>query len=224
MDITAELCNMGDSEYRKFHSALIPNVNPSAVIGVRVPQLRAFAKRIVKSEEAKIFLHELPHKYYDEDNLHAFLIEQIKDYSECICELDRFLPFVDNWATCDMCSPKILGKNPERLIEDIRRWLKSGDTYTVRFAVNMLMKHFLDENFKEEYLQLAILDSDEYYLQMVSAWYFATALSKQYNSAVKVIEDYRLDKFTHNKAIQKAVESRRLSEEHKSYLKQFKLK
>ncbi len=216
---------MQDIGYRDFQSALMPTVPKEKIIGVRTPTLRKFARELSKTAEAAEFLAELPHEYYEENNIHAFMIENVKDYETCIKELDRFLPFVDNWATCDMMSPKILKKYPEKLLEQIKLWLSSGDIYTVRFGLGALMGNFLDENFKPEYLELAAkVRSEEYYIKMMVAWLFATALAKQYDSALPYIEGRRLEAWTHNKAIQKAVESYRVSPEHKEYLKTLKIK
>jgi 3-methyladenine DNA glycosylase AlkD len=222
-ELQKQLFALADEKYRDFHSALMPTVEKSAVMGVRTPVLRKFANEFSKTEEAELFLNDLPHKYYEENNLHAFLIEKIKNYDELIKRLDEFLPFVDNWATCDMMRPKILKNNKERLLEDVRRWAKSPYVYEVRYAINCLMTYFLDEDFDEEFYNIVIdVEKEDYYIFMVKAWYFATALAKQYSSAVKVLEERKLDKKTHNKTIQKAVESYRLSSEEKAYLKTLK--
>ena len=203
----------------------MPTVNPDKVIGIRTPVLRKFAKNFSKREEAESFLKNLPHKYYEEDNLQAFLLEEIKDYKTLIQELNIFLPFVDNWATCDMMRPKILKNHKEELLEDIKKWLSSKDTYTIRFAVNCLMNYYLEESFKTEYLEwVKNIESDEYYINMVRAWYFATALAKQYDETIKILENNVLDKWTHNKTIQKAVESYRITKEQKTTLKKLKIK
>ncbi len=218
-----QLFELQDLKYKEFHQKLMPTVNSDKVIGIRTPVLRKFAKEFNKREEAKSFLKNLPHKYYEEDNLHAFLLEQIKDYNVLIEELNKFLPFVDNWATCDMMRPKILKKHKPELLEDIKRWLNSKDTYAIRFAVNCLMNYYLEEDFKPEYLHLVKnIESEEYYINMVRAWYFATALAKQYDETIKVLENNELDKWTHNKTIQKAVESYRITKEQKEYLKTLK--
>ncbi len=223
--VKSKLFEMQDLQYKSFHSKLMPTVNPDKIIGIRVPELRRFAKDFSKTEEAEMFIKNLPHKYYEEDNLHAFLIEQIKDYQQVINELNRFLPFVDNWATCDGLTPKIFAKHTDELIGEIDNWLKSEHIYAVRFAVNMLMKFYLDDNFKEDYLQkVADIKSDEYYVKMVQAWYFATALAKQWNSAVLYLTENKLCEWVHNKTIQKAVESYRITPEQKEYLKKLKRK
>lgn len=224
-EIQEKLFSMQDLSYKEFHSKLMPTVNPDKIIGVRTPELRKLAKTFAKTEESKAFLKELPHKYYEEDNLHGFIIEEFKDYEETIDEVERFLPYVDNWATCDMMSPKIFKKNTDKLRLKINQWIKSEDTYTVRFGIDMMMKYYLDEEFMPEYLQMiADIKSDEYYINMAIAWYFATALAKQYDATLPYIEKNKLDKWIHNKTIQKAVESYRLSTEQKAYLKTFKLK
>ncbi len=213
---------MREDKYRKFTSKLMPTVPRETVIGVRTPLLRSYAKGL-DSKAAAEFICHLPHKYYEENNLHAFLIERIGDYDKCIAELDRFLPFVDNWATCDMMRPKILGKYKEKLIVDIKRWLKSKETYSVRFAMEMLMLYFLDSDFKEEYPELvATVKSNEYYIKMMQAWYFATALAKQYDFVVKYLEHNKLELWVHNKTISKVCESFRVSAAHKEYLKKLR--
>lgn len=224
-EIQEKLFSMQDLSYKEFHSKLMPTVNSDKIIGVRTPELRKLAKAFAKSKESKDFLMELPHKYYEEDNLHGFIIEELKDYEETIDEVERFLPYVDNWATCDMMSPKVFKKNTDKLRFKINQWIKSEDTYTVRFGIDIMMKYYLDEEFMPEYLQMiADIKSDEYYINMAIAWYFATALAKQYDAALPYIEKNKLDKWIHNKTIQKAVESYRLSTEQKTYLKTFKLK
>lgn len=223
--IQDRLFELQDLEYKEFHSKLMPTVCEEKIIGVRVPQLRKFAKELNKSEYKTEFLSTLPHKYYEEDNLHAFLIEQIKDFDECISALDNFLLFVDNWATCDMMAPKVLGKSPEKLYEKIEEWVKSSHTYTVRFAVVTLMKFFMNERLDEKHLRLiSSIKSDEYYINMAIAWYFATALSSNWEMVVPYIEKQKLDKWIHNKTIQKAVESYRITKEQKEYLKTLKLR
>lgn len=225
--ILRRLFEIQDLEYRDFHLKLIPNIDPEFIIGVRTPALRKLAQELWKEGNLQDFMSELPHKYYEENNLHAFFIERIKDYDECVEALNSFLPYVDNWATCDMMSPRTFKKvskdNVDVFIMQIKIWTDSEHTYMVRFGIGMLMKYFLDESFSEGYLRLvADVKSDEYYINMMRAWYFATALSKQYNTAVKYIERKELDKWTHNKAIQKAVESNRITDENKTYLKKYK--
>jgi len=223
-DISNDLFRMGDAEYRRFTSKLMPTVPFEKVIGVRTPLLRGYAKEMDLSL-AKEFLENLPHTYYEENNLHAFLLERINDYDECVAELDRFLPYIDNWATCDMMRPKVLGKHKDLLLEDIKRWLKSNDVYAIRFAIEMLMVHFLEDAFSEEYPHLvASVKSEEYYIKMMQAWYFATALAKQYSSAVRYLEEELLDPWVHNKTISKACESFRVSEERKTYFKSLRKK
>ena len=231
------LFEMQDLKYRDFQNKLIPTVDTETIIGVRTPELRALAKELIRSGKAaaavdtnnKIsfadscaaqFIKELPHQYFDENQLHAFIISEMKDYDDCMEEICRFLPYVDNWATCDQMSPKVFRKHRAELLEQIRRWLCSECTYTVRFAVGMLMEHFLDDDFDSEYLEVVSrIRSDEYYVNMMTAWYFATALAKQWDAAVPYIEERRLDQWTHNKAIQKAIESRRITPEQKEYLR-----
>ena len=216
---------LGEESVRDFTAKLIPTLDPARIIGIRTPRLRSFAKDFAKRPEAEDFLKELPHFYLEENGLHAFLLERVRSYDDCVAALDAFLPRVDNWATCDSMSPACFRKNRARLIGDIRRWMESGRLYTVRFGLGMLMAHFLDGDFSPEYLDwVAAIESEEYYLRMMQAWYFATALAKQYDAALPVLENRRLDPWTHNKTIQKAVESRRITPEQKAYLKTLRIK
>lgn len=220
-NIQSQLISMGEEKYRDFSSSLMPTVDKNTVIGIRTPILRKFAKSLENYEE---FLTKLPHRYFEENNLHAFLIERETDFDRCIEKLDAFLPYVDNWATCDGMKPKILKKNKSGLFLHIKRWLKSKDTYTVRYAINLLMSFYLDEEFDTAYAELvADIKSEEYYINMMRAWYFATALAKQYTSILPYIERQRLDRWTHNKTIQKATESYRITTAQKSYLKTLKI-
>lgn len=224
-NIQKELFSMQDLGYKEFHSRLIPNINPDTIIGVRTPELRKYARSFARQPEAEEFLNTLPHKYYEENNLHAFLVETIKDYDKALFETERFLPFIDNWATCDMFLPKVFKKHTDTLIFKIKEWLKSSHTYTVRYGTGLLMSLYLDEHFSNEYLELvSAVRSDEYYINMMLAWYFATALAKQYDAAIPYIEEKKLDKWVHNKAIQKAIESRRIDNETKLYLRGLKIK
>ena len=214
-----------DKKYRDFQAKLIPTVNPEMIIGLRTPALRKYAKELAKRQDADEFLTDLPHKYFDEDQLHAFMLSEIKDYERCMEGVNRFLPYVNNWATCDQMSPKIFKKHKDELLKNIKKWLKSKETYTVRFAIGMLMEHFLDEDFDAKYPEMvAGIRSDEYYINMMIAWYFATALAKQYDAVIPYIEENRLDAWTHNKAIQKSVESYRITDKQKEYLKSLKVK
>ena len=223
-EIQEKLFALRDEKYRDFNASLIPTVDKAAVIGVRVPQLRRLAKELKNGPLAAEFMADLPHEYHDENLLQALLINENKDFGLCMEELEAFLPYVDNWAVCDMLGPKVLSKNKEELMERILLWLDSPHAYTQRFGMGMLMSHFLEEDFREEYLELvAAVKSEEYYVRMMQAWYFATALAKQYDSAVKYIEGRRLESWTHNKSIQKARESFRVSPEHKAYLKTLKV-
>ena len=224
-EIRAELFSCQDLKYRDFHSKLMPDYNKNNIIGVRSPQVRSIARAFSKREDIDEFLFELPHKFYEESNVHGFIICGFSDYDKTVKYLDDFLPYVDNWATCDLLKPKAFPKNKDRLINDIDRWLESDKTYTKRFAMGMLMTHFLDEAFKEEYLEkIYTLRSEDYYLNMMKAWFFATALAKQYDAALPYIEERRLAPWTHNKAIQKAVESYRITDEQKAYLRSLKVK
>ncbi len=223
-EIRNRLFNMQDKAYRDFHSRLVPTLDKEIIIGVRTPLLRKFALTLSKSGQAGMFLKSLPHKYYEENNLHAFIIESYKDYDECISALDVFLPYVDNWATCDGLRPKCFKKNLDRLKFKALEWISDDRTYIKRFGIGVLMNHYLDDEFDEEFLcTVSKIRSEEYYINMMIAWYFATALAKQYNKSLLYIEEKRLDKWTHNKTIQKAVESFRLSTEQKNYLKTLKI-
>lgn len=216
---------LSDEKYRDFQSKLMPTVPKEKIIGIRTPVLRKFAKDFFKTSEAEYFLSSLPHEYYEENNLHAFLLEQIQDFDECAAKLDEFLPFVDNWATCDSLSPKIFKKHKAELLEYIKIWLSSKEIYAVRFGIKMLMEHFLDDEFQTEYAEMvAKVELYEYYIRMMQAWYFATALAKNYEETLPFIEQRKLETWVHNKAIQKSVESFRIAPEQKEYLKKFKIK
>lgn len=224
-EIEQRLFELEDKKYKEFHSKLMPTVNPDTIIGVRTPAMRKLAKELAKQPEYMEFIHMLPHKYYDENNLHGFLIETIKDYEDCVAAVNEFLPYIDNWATCDLMSPRVFKKHRAELLEQIKVWMCSEHTYTIRYGIGMLMTHFLDEDFKKEYLEwVAEVRSEEYYVNMMIAWYFATALAKQPEETLPYIEEKRLDVWVHNKAIQKAVESYRVSSEQKEYLKTLKIK
>jgi len=216
----AQLFAMADPAYRRFHSALIPTVDPDRVIGVRTPRLRQFARTVAGSPRAEAFLSRLPHRYYEENNLHGLLIARIRDYDACLAAVEAFLPYVDNWATCDMLSPPALAREPARLRVAIRNWMASGDTYTVRFGIGRLMAHFLDDRFDPQDLSdVAAVKSGEYYVNMMRAWYFATALAKQYDAALPYLTGHRLDEWTHRMTIRKACESLRVPPEHQAFLR-----
>ena len=217
--ITESLFGLRDAEYAKFQAKLTPSVKPELFIGVRVPEVRKLAKHLKNTPDAEAFLRELPHRYYDENMLHGLLVSEIKDFDLAIEETDRFLPYIDNWAVCDIMSPKVFKRHRAELIDSIRKWTGSDETYTVRFGIEMLMSHYLDEDFKPEYLDIpASVRSGEYYVNMMIAWFFATALAKQWDSTVPYLENRRLDKWTHNKTITKALESYRITDERKAYL------
>ena len=219
------LFELRDEEYAKFQAKLTPTVDPELFIGVRVPEVRKLAKELKNNPDVEVFLKELPHKYYDENMLHGLLVSEIKDYNIAVAETDAFLPFVDNWAVCDIMSPKIFKKHKKELIEKIKEWTKSSETYTIRFGIEMLMSHFLDEDFRTEYLEIpAQVRSEEYYVNMMIAWFFATALTKQWESTIPYIKNNKLNKWTHNKTIQKAIESYRITDEQKAYLRTLKVK
>ena len=221
-EITNRLFEMQDLGYRDFQAKLMPTVDRETIIGVRTPLLRQFAREL-KKEGTEDFLNSLPHAYYEENNLHGFIVSEIKDYGEAVRRMDEFLPFVDNWATCDSTSPKVFKKHKVELLAEIDRWLASDRVYTIRFGIEMLMSFYLDEDFKPEYLdKVAAVSHEDYYVKMMAAWFFATALAKQYEATAPYIEKHLLDDWTHRKSIQKAVESYRITAEQKEYLKSFR--
>ena len=223
--VQKQLFELQDLQYRDFHAKLLPTIEKEKIIGVRTPALRKFAKFYGKTEDAKEFLKVLPHQYYEENNLHGLLIEQIKDYDRCLAELERFLPYIDNWATCDLMSVKIVKKHLDTFIKEVNRWVESDLSYTIRFGIGMLMRYYLEDKFRMEYPEkVAAVRSEEYYVNMMRAWYFATALAKQYDQILPFLEEGRLDVWTHNKSIQKAIESYRITPEQKTYLKTLKIK
>lgn len=225
-DLQKRLFELQDLKYRDFNSKLIPNVDKERFIGIRTPAMRKFIKQFGKEPQAAEFLKEkLPHKYYEENAIHTYLIGLIKDIDVCLAETERFLPYVDNWATCDGFAPQIFKKYPDKVYEKIQQWVKSDKTYTIRFGVGRLMSNYLDEYFKPEHAELvALIHSDEYYVNMMSAWYFATALAKQHDAIMPFFENNKLDTWVHNKAIQKSVESFRINDETKAYLKTLRIK
>ena len=219
-EVQEQLFALQDLKYHDFHSKLIPNIDKENIIGIRVPILRKFAKQFAKSDKVQEFLNELPHQYYEENNLHMMLITQIKDYEKCLEEINRFLPYIDNWATCDFAELACFGKHKDELLPQIRQWIASEHTYTIRYGVGMLMRLYLDEAFNEEYLEWAArIQSDEYYVNMMIAWYLATALAKQWNATIPYLEKRKLSDWVHRKTIQKAIESYRITTEQKVYLK-----
>lgn len=225
MNIQETLLSMKDSAYKEFQSKLIPNIDSEKIIGIRMPQLKAFAISLHNTNDADAFLANLPHIYYDENNLHAFLIAQTQEFNECIEKIELFLPFIDNWATCDSLRPKCFKHNTDKLLIHIYRWINSEHEYAVRFGIEMLMLYYLDDNFDERYLQtVAQIKSDKFYINMMICWYFATALAKQYKSALPYLENNILPIQLHNKTIQKAVESYKISNEQKTYLKTLRRK
>jgi len=222
-EIERALFALQDEKYRDFQAKLLPTVDPERIIGVRTPALRDYAGEIAKRPEVGDFLAALPHPYFDENQLHAFVISLERDYGRCVAEVNAFLPFVDNWATCDQLSPKVFKKHKPALLGEVRRWMATEEPYTVRFGIGMLMEHFLDADFDPAYpAWVAALRSGEYYVNMMIAWYFATALAKQYEAVLPYIEGQKLDAWAHNKAIQKAIESYRVPQERKDYLRTLK--
>ncbi len=220
MDLYKRLIALQAPAFRDFNAKLIPNIEKGTVLGVKTPELKLLAKELIKNGEAEEFLARLPHQYFEENQIHAFLISEIKDWDKAIAELERFLPYVDNWATCDQMILKVIAKDPERILDKAEEWIHSDHVYTIRFGIGLLMRYFLDEGFREEYLEkVAAIKSEEYYVNMMSAWYFATALAKQYEATLPYFTDNRLDKWVHNKSISKARESYRVSNEHKEILK-----
>ena len=223
--IQQELFALQDEKYGEFTAKLIPTIERKKVIGVRTASLRKYAKELSGTKEAARFIGKLPHKYLEENGLHSALICEIKDFQECMKAIEAFLPYVDNWATCDSLSPKVFGKNKKELLKYIKKWLKSDFVYTKRFGIKMLMDHFLGEDFDEKYLNLVSkVRSKEYYVNMMIAWYFATALAKKYKETLPYIEEYKLDKWVHNKTIQKAVESYRITDKQKEQLKKYRIR
>ena len=223
--VQQELFELQDLKYRDFHAKLIPTMEKEKIIGVRTPALRGFAKKFGKTEESKLFIKKLPHQYYEENNVHGLLIEQIKDYDECLVELKRFLPYIDNWATCDLLALRLVKKHLDVFIKEIYKFMESEHTYIIRFGISMLMKYYLEDEFNIEYPdKVADIRSEEYYVNMMRAWYFATALAKQYEQIIPFVEKKRLDVWTHNKTIQKAIESYRITDEQKTYLRTLKIK
>jgi len=224
-DIVAELFRLQDKDYALLQAKIIPTVSPDRIIGVRTPALRDLAKRLSKEQDTGVFLSCLPHRYFDEDQLHAFIISLERSFDRCIAMVDAFLPFIDNWATCDQLSPGAFKKEPEKLLPYIRTWIKSDKTYTVRFAIGMLMQHFLDGNFDTEYADMAAqVRSEEYYVNMMIAWYFATALAKQYELVLPYLKEHRLSPWVHNKTIRKSIESYRITDEQKAYLRTLQMR
>lgn len=223
MEVQKRLFELQDEKYAEFQSKLVPTIKKETIIGVRVPELRKFAKKYRKESECQEFFKDLPHQYYDENILHGILLSEMKEYDTCIEQVESFLPYVDNWAVCDIMSPKVFKKNKEKLLEKIKIWAASDQTYTIRFGLEMLMTHFLDEDYRPEYLEIAaVVKSEEYYVNMMIAWFFATALAKQWDTVIPYITEKRLEKWVHNKTIQKARESYRITDEQKEYLKKWK--
>ena len=221
-DIRTELYSLADVKYRDFQAKLIPGLEKE-MIGVRTPQMRALAKKYAKEPAVGEFLEELPHRSFDEDQLHAFIISLTKDFAACMDQVEAFLPYVDNWATCDQLSPKCFAKNKEKLLPYIKKWIAGTETYIIRFGIGMLMQHYLDRDFDPSYPELvAKVDSNEYYVNMMKAWYFATALAKQWDAVIPFIEQRRLDAWSHSKTIQKSIESYRITPEQKEYLRTLK--
>lgn len=224
-DIQEHLVSMQDIPYRDFQAKLMPTIEKDRIIGIRVPALRAYAKEVTKNMDVEPFLTDLPHYYYEENNLHGFIIAMTKDFDTCLAQIEAFLPYIDNWATCDMGAPKVFARQKEKLLPHIDRWLQSEHTYTIRFGINMLMRLFLDDDFKVEYAEkVAEVKSEEYYVNMMIAWYLATALAKQYDAIIPFLEQQVLEPWTHNKTIQKACESYRITSEQKKYLRTLKVK
>ncbi len=218
--IQRQLLDLQDKPYAEFQSKLLPNISRETIIGVRTPYLRKLAKQISNTHAAHAFLQTLPHRFFDENQLHAFIMSEEKDFALCIAQVESFLPYVDNWATCDQLSPKCFKKHIAELLPHIRRWLASKHTYTIRFGIGMLMRYYLDEAFQKRYLEWVVsIQTEEYYIRMMQAWFFATALAKQWGATLPYIEQNRLHTWTHNKTIQKAAESFRITDDRKEVLK-----
>ena len=224
MTLYDELLKYQDLKYKEFQAALVPDLDKITMLGVRTPAMRKLAKEFLKAPESAVFLKNLPHKYFEENLIHFFMISMIKDFDECVAAVEKFLPYVDCWPVSDQASPKVFKKNHDKLLPYIEKWILSDHVYTARFGMRILMNEFLDEDFKPAYLELvANKKGEDYYIKMMIAWFFATALAKQYDAALPFIQNHRLEQWTHNKAIQKAIESFRVSEEHKAYLKTLKV-
>lgn len=220
MTLYNRLIELKDDAYRQFQVKLVPNISAATILGVRTPQLRKLAKEVYESDDRDAFLADLPHQYYEENLIHFFMLAMIKDFDRCVQMVEAFLPYVDCWPVSDQASPKAFKRNHQKVLPYIKKWISSEHVYTARFGIRMLMNEFLGEDFKEEYLALAASKkSEDYYLKMMIAWYFATALAKRYDESVKYLENRTLDEWVHRKAIQKAVESYRVTDEHKAYLK-----
>lgn len=223
--IIEDLKKYEDKEYLKFNSSLIPTLDKKNFIGVRIPIIRKLSKKYTKHKDINIFLNDLPHNFSEEDNLHALIICENKNYEQTIKELDKFLPYVNNWATCDLMNPKSFKNNIEALKKDILRWIKSNKCYTVRFGIEMIMTYFLGENYDASLMKrVSQITSEEYYINMMIAWYFATALAKNWKETIPYIKNHKLSVWVNNKSIQKAIESRRITKEQKDYLRNFKIK
>ena len=223
MNLIAKLMEVKDDKYKSFQAKLVPNRNPDTILGIRTPEMRKIAKDLFESNDYDLFLNELPHQYYEENLIHFFVISMIKDFDKCIKEVERFLPYVDCWPVSDQATPKSFRKNHDKLLPYIKKWIKSKHIYTSRFGIRMLMNEYLGDDFKKEYLDLvSSVKSDDYYLKMMVAWYFATALAKKYDETISIFESHVLDEWVHKKAIQKAIESYRVSDEHKKYLRSLK--
>ena len=219
-ELQRSLFELQDLKYRDFQSKLLPKTEKEKIIGVRTPILRKFANEFAQTKEAQKFLQELPHQYYEENNLHLMLVTQIRDYKKCLKEVTQFLPYIDNWATCDLPLPKCFEKHKAELIVDVKNWIVSNDTYTIRYGIGVLLRLYLDEDFKDEYPKLvSAVISDEYYVNMMIAWYFATALAKQWEAVIGYLKDRKLPEWVHRKTIQKAIESNRITEEQKAELR-----
>lgn len=223
MNVIDELLKSKDLKYKTFQSKLIPNIDSNTIIGVRTPELKIIAKNLYKNNDCELFLNSLPHNYYEENIIHGLVISEIKDYDLCINYIDKFLPYIDNWAVCDQTNPKVFKKHKKEVMVKINEWIKSNEVYKIRFGVKTLMNYFLDDDFNKDYLKLPlIIKNDDYYIKMMIAWFYATALAKQYDETIKIIESNVLDIFIQNKTIQKAIESFRVTDEHKKYLRTLK--
>ena len=219
-NLEKELFEMQDLKYRDFHSRLLPGIDKETIIGIRTPMLRKFTKEYAKTPEADLFMQELPHRVNEENNMHMMIASWIKDYEKCLAQVKRFLPYVNNWATCDLPAPKALAKHKDELLPEIGSWIASDETYTIRYGIGMLMTFYLDADFRPEYLKMAAdVESEEYYVNMMIAWYLATALAKQWEETIPYLEERRLSEWVHRKTIQKAVESYRITKEKKEYLR-----
>lgn len=220
-----KLVDLQDLKYKSFQEKLIPTIDPNTIIGVRTPELKKIAKEVYLSDYKDSFLGCLPHQYFEENQIHSFIIALEKDYDKCIKLINDFLPYIDNWATCDQATPAALKKRPDDTLKEIKKWFKEDKTYYYRYGIEQLMSFYLNDRFKKEYLEMvAGINSEEYYVKMMQGWFFATALAKQYDDTILYIEKGLLEKDVNNITIKKAIESYRINDSKKEYLRKFRIR